>query len=261
MITWFIFALLFIVIFALNMIHIEQYGFTGYLKFIKTPVPWCTLLGMVVGYFGIPVLNPALVNNWVWDHPYGFHRASILIFGALGCLVGLFFTYCFRKNLGRIANLWVTGMISLALLVGTIGVYRFQANHESTMWTQINTGFILTMGVSRDHLTISNSQQNQLIGTQIIKASVYMEDAYKFGESRYQKLNIVASALSEAGVNLVTQNNPEQLQESIQFINQTGTIIKNEIRDQSYPNKTAHFQQILNRISDKIPKDFDKAWN
>ena len=48
---------------------------------IRSPIPWGVLLGIIVGYFGIPVLMPGFENRWsnyVWYQPYGFYATSIL---------------------------------------------------------------------------------------------------------------------------------------------------------------------------------------
>ena len=70
-----------------------------------------------------------------------------------------------------------------------------------------------------------------------IQAGVNVGSSSLFGQDQYQKLSSIASAFSEAGYYMVSQNDKEKLQESIHFVNLSGTVIK-QIGNQSYPNKT-----------------------
>lgn len=228
------------------------------MKFIKSLITWCTLLGLVVGYFGIPVHPPAYAM-WVWNRPNGFHIASILMFGTLGCLVGLFFHYWIWKRLERESALWLTGIVSLALVFGTIGVFRYQAYNETVMWSEVNLGFVRTLGVSRDNVSSTNGGIQMIQAGADIQAGVNMGSSNLFGQDQYQKLSSIASAFSEAGYYMVSQNDKEKLQESIQFVNQSGAIIK-QIGNQSYPNKTNNLDEVISKIYNDIPNDFDKSW-
>jgi hypothetical protein len=228
------------------------------LRFVKSPITLCIVFGLVVGYFGIPV-HPSAYGMWVWNRPYGFHMASMLIFGTLGFSVGLFLHYWIRKSLDRESGLWIAGIFSLALVFGTIGVFRYQANNETVMWTEINTGFVRVLEVYRDNKTNPDGGIPMLQAGADIQAGTNMGGSKLFGQDSYQKLSSIASAFSEAGYYMVSQKDQEKLQESIQFANQSGAIIK-QIGNQSYPNKTNNFDETILKIYDLIPKDFDKTW-
>lgn len=129
------------------------------MKWIKSPIPWSTLLGMVVGNFGIPIYLrgevPNTVTGWVWNRPDGFHTASIAIVGTLGFLVGVAFHFGFGKHFTKRTSVWITSMLSFVLVWGTIGVFGYQAYQESAMWTKMNQGFsdvwAVTTSMSRSH--------------------------------------------------------------------------------------------------------------
>jgi hypothetical protein len=230
------------------------------LKSIKSSITWCTVLGLVVGYFGIPV-HPAAYAMWVWNRPYGLHIASILIFGTLGCLVGLFFHYWIWERLNREVALWITAVFSLALVFGTIGVFRYQAYNETVMWTEVNTGFVRTLAASRDNVTNTDEGIQMTQAGADIQAGVTMAGRSGiniFGRDESQKLSSIASAFSEAGYYVVSQNK-DKLQESIQFVKQSGAII-GQINNQSYPNKTNHLEEITSKIYNLIPDDFVEGW-
>lgn len=228
------------------------------MKFMKSPVTWWTLFGMVVGYFGIPVVPRGYIM-WVWNRPYGFHIASILILGTLGCLVGLFFHYWIWKRLDREAALWIAGIFSLALVLGAIGVFRYQAYNETVMWTEVNMGFVRTMGVSRENVTNTDKGIQMLQAGADLQAGANMGGIKLFSQDQYQELSSIASAFSEAGYFMVSQKDKEKLKESIQFVNQSGAII-GQIGNQSYPNKTNNLERIMSKIYNLIPNGFDKSW-
>lgn len=241
---------------------LDMGGFS-HLKLIKSFIVWGTITGLVIGYYGIPVLIPGYANNWhnwVWNQPDGFYVVSILFFGTLGCSVGVFLHLWIRKRLDRRAMTWMTGVFSVALLVGTIGVYRHHAYNESIKWTQINLGFVRTMAASEANLSVSTANRDRSIGAQLIQAGSDMGTGDNFGALRGQQLGHVASALSEAGYYMVTQQDEEKFRESIKFVNQAGAIIKAAIGNQSYSQKTKHFHEILTKINKEIPPDFDKTW-
>jgi hypothetical protein len=223
---------------------------------MKSSITWCTVLGLVVGYFGIPV-HPAAYTMWVWNRPYGFHFASILIFGSLGCLVGAFIHYWIWKRLDREVALWITAMISLALVFGTIGVFRYQAYNETVMWTEVNLGFVRAMAVSRDNVMNTDGGIQMTQAGADIQAGVTMAGRSGiniFGRDESQKLSAIASAFSEAGYYMVSQDK-DKLQESLQFVKQSGAILR-QMGNQSYPNKTNHLDEITSKIYNLIPKDF-----
>lgn len=225
---------------------------------IKSPITWTTLLGLVVGYFGIPVRVPAYVM-WVWNRPYKFHIASILILGVLGCLIGLFFHYWKWKLLERESALWITGIVSVAFVIGIIGVFRYQASNETVMWSEVNLGFVRTLGVYRDTVSARSGGVEMIQAAADIQAGVDMGGREFFGQDQYQKLSSIASAFSEAGHYMVSQVDQQKLQESIQFVNQAGAVIK-QIGNQSYPNRTNNLDEVVSQIYKDIPNDFDKTW-
>ncbi|QSO48485.1 hypothetical protein [Alicyclobacillus mengziensis] len=227
------------------------------MKVIKSPIWWCTLFGLVVGYFGIPVRVPAYVM-WMWNQPYGFRIASIFVLGTVGCLVGLFFHYWKWKRLDRGVSMWVLGISSLALIVGTIGFFRYQAHKETVMWTKVNLGFVRAMGVSQDNPTNTDAGIQMLKAGADIQAGADMGGIARFGRDRYQKLSSIASAFSEAGYFMVSQNK-EKSQEAIKFAHKAGSIIR-KIGNQSYPNETKNLNEVISEINRDIPSDFDKGW-
>lgn len=227
------------------------------LRFFKSPITWFTLLGLVVGYFGIPVRVPAYVM-WVWNRPYGFHIASIMVFGTLGCLVGLFFHYWIRKQLERESALWITGFVSLALVFGTIGVFRYQTHNEIVMWSEVNLGFVRASGVSTNNAINADGGIQLIKAGADIQAGVDMGGVEFFGQEQYKKLSAIASAFSEAGRYIGSQTKTEKLQESVQFVNQSGAILK-QIGNQSYPNRTNHLDEVVSKIYNDIPNDFDTS--
>lgn len=228
------------------------------MKVIKSPIPWCTLLGMVIGYFGIPVRVPAYVM-WMWNQPYGFRVASILVLGTVGCLVGLLFHYWKWKRLDREVTTWALGISGLALVVGTIGVFSYQAHNETVMWTKVNLGFVRTLGVSQDNVTNTDGGIQMLQAGADIQAGADMGGIERFGRDRYNKLSAIASAFSEAGYFMVSQKDKEKLEESIQFVHKAGAIIR-KIGNQSYPNETKNLDEVISEINRDIPNDFDKSW-
>lgn len=228
------------------------------MRFIKSPITLCTVLGLVVGYFGIPVHPPAYAM-WVWNRPYGFHIASMLILGTLGCSVGLFLHYWIRKRIDRQAGLWIAGIFSLALVFGTIGVFQYQAYNETVMWTEVNTGFVRVLEVYRDNATNPDDGIKMLQAGADIQAGANMGGGQLFGQDSSQKLSSIASAFSEAGYYIVSQKNKEKLQEAIQFASQSGAIIR-QIGNQSYSNKTNNFEKTISKIYNLIPNDYDKTW-
>lgn len=228
------------------------------MKIIKSPILWCTLLGLVVGYFGIPVRVPAYVM-WMWNEPHGFRVASILVLGTVGCLAGLFFHYWKWKHLGREGAMWALAISVLALIVGAIGVFRYEAHNETVMWTKVNLGFVRAMGVSQDHPTNADAGIQMLQAGDDIKAGADMGGIARFGRDRYNKLSSIASAFSEAGYFMISQKDKERLQESIQFAQKAGAIIR-KIGNQSYPNETKNLDEVISEINRDIPNDFDKSW-
>ncbi|QQE78831.1 hypothetical protein [Alicyclobacillus sp. SO9] len=235
------------------------------MKFVKSSmIPLGTVIGLLAGYCGIPVPIPGYSNNWhnwVWNQPYGFYVASIILLGALGWLAGVFFHSWIWKHSNSKSMMWVTGILGIALLLGTIGVYRHHAYNESIKWTQINLGFVRTLDASEANLSPSTPNKDRSIGTQIIQAGSDMGSGDNFKSPQYPLLGHVASALSEAGYYMVTQQDKRKFRESIAFVNDAGSMIKNVVgNQQSYPNKTKHFQELLKKINSEIPKDFDKSW-
>lgn len=244
----------------------------GPFKLTKSPIPWCTLLGMIVGYLGIPVFDAGYaqdtVAGWVWDRPYGFHIASIAILGTLGFLVGLVFHYGFRKPLDRRAAVWITSISSVVLALGIIGIFRYQAEQESVMWTKVNRGFSDAWAVSTE---ISRGDRNtpmqgyyMIRAGADIQAGASMGGIERFGHNRYQELSAISSAFSEAGYFMVSQKNTEKLKESNQFVHKSGSIIRQMVTgDQSYPKPTNHFNEVISKIDHDIPNDYGRpgAWN
>ena len=228
------------------------------LRFIKSPITLGIVLGLVVGYFGIPV-HLSAYEMWIWNRPYGFHIASMLVFGTLGCLVGLFFHYWIWKRLDRKAGLWITGIFSLALVFGTVGFFQYQAYNETVMWSDVNTGFVRVLAVYREQVTNPDRGIQLIQAGADIQAGANMGGSQLFGQVNYQKLSDIASAFSEAGYYMILQKDKEKLQESIQFANQSGSTI-GQIGNQSYPNRTNHFEGIISKIVHLIPNDFYKTW-
>ena len=227
------------------------------MKLIKSPISLFTVLGLVIGYFGIPVRLPAYAM-WVWSRPYGFHIASMLMFGTIGCLVGLFFHYWIWKRLDREAGMWITGIFSLVLVFGTVGFFQYQAFNETVMWSDVNTGFVRVLAY-KEQVTSPDRGIQMIQAGADIQAGANMGGRQLFGQVNYQKLIDIASAFSEAGYYIILHKDNDKLKESIQFANQSGAIIT-QIGNQSYPNRTNHLEEIISKIDKLIPNDFQKTW-
>lgn len=120
------------------------------MKVLRSPGFWGLIVGIVIGYYGIPVLLPNAINQWVWQRPIGFTTASIFAFGALGYFVGSFIQKWIEIRSGTGNAMLVYGLSALALLIGVIGFYRFEAANTDTVWTTVSTGLSRAYGVGEN---------------------------------------------------------------------------------------------------------------
>ena len=229
------------------------------LKLSRSPLTWGTLVGMTLGYFGIPAYVPAY-SMWVWHRPYGFHVASILILGTVGCLMGSFVHYGMRKGANRRDAMWTMATLILVLLGGTIGISEHQARNETVIWSELNTGFVRVLGAAQDNRSTFTEGIWMIKAGADIQAGADMGGVKRFGQKRYQQLTSIASAFAETGYNLLSATDKSNAQESLQFVKQAGSTIKREIGNQSYPNRTNHLNQLLSEIVSYIPPDYQRFW-
>ncbi|MCY0903283.1 MAG: hypothetical protein OWU32_14075 [Firmicutes bacterium] len=223
------------------------------MRSLKSPITWFTLAGMLIGYFGIPVAVPGY-TMWTWARPYGFHVASVLIFGSVGCLVGLLIHNWIWKDTQRNSVLWTLAVASLVLSFGIIGVFRDQAYNETVMWGYVNSGLVKAMAAARSGTTNLDRGFDLTQAGDQLQAGETMGGPQVFGQSD-QKLNSVAMAFTQAGFFLISHENKEKLAESIHFVSECGAIIR-QMGNQSYPVRTNHFTRIIELLYKVIPADY-----
>lgn len=233
------------------------------MKVLRSPILWGIVVGVAVGGYGIPVLLPNTTNQWVWTSPAGFAAASIFAFGTLGFLFGSFIQEWFNARNGGGNAMWGYGLCSLALLIGLIGFYRFEAANADTMWNQVSTGLGRTFGAATN---LSNGHPSQdtirAQGTSLIMAAADIGGAGRYFGRHRQTMSMerVSSALTQAGDYLVALQNEQQVIDVEKFIDQSKAVIQDSLRANHNTYTPASMQEILDKVSALIPPEFQQDW-
>lgn len=233
------------------------------MKIFRSWIVWGSLIGIVIGYSGLPVPVPGYARLWVWHHPIGFRVASIFALGTLGYLVGSFIEQVSKARRGLENEVLASGISTLALFIGLVGFYRFDAANTDTMWTQVRVG-LSRISAAADSLSGSKPTHTtiQSQGASIIMAAADIGGASQyFGRhSQESSMQSVASASSQAGYLMETSKDPKRITDVIKFLAKTSDIIDTSVRSHSGAMTPASMQQILNQISTIIPSELQQSW-
>lgn len=233
------------------------------MKVFRSPVFWGSLVGIVIGYYGIPDLLPNTTNQWVWQHPVGFTTASIFAFGTLGYLAGSFILKWLEIRNGTGNAMLAYGLSALALLIGVIGFYRFEAANTDTVWSQVSTGLSRAFGVAKN---LTNGVPSPDIirgqGTSLIIAAADIGGAGRYFGRHRQNMSMerVSSALTQAGYYLVVPQSEQQVIDAENFINQVEAVIQDSVRVNHDRLTPASMQKILDKVSAIVPSEFQQDW-
>lgn len=233
------------------------------MRIFRSPVLWGILVGIAIGYSGFPVPVPNYARLWVWHHPTGFRIASIFVLGTLGYMVGSFIQQVIKARRGAENVVLASGISALALLIGLVGFYRFDAANTDTMWSQVRLGLSRASGAA---INLSEGKPTQETihsqGTSVIMAAADIGSAslYFGRHSQEPSMQSVSSALSQAGYQLSMSQNPKQAADAIKFLSKTRNIIDTSLRSHNESLTPESMQQVLNQISAIIPSELQQSW-
>lgn len=233
------------------------------MKIFRSAIVWGSLVGIVIGYSGFPVPVPNYARLWVWHQPVGFRVVSIFALGTLGYLVGSFIQQVIKARRGSEHAALAIGISALALLIGLVGFYRFDAANTDTMWSQVRLGLSRASGAA---INLSQGKPTQDTihsqGTSAIMAAADIGSAslYFGRHSQEPSMQTVSSALSQAGYQLTMSKNAKQAADAIKFLSKTRNIIDTSLRSHNESLTPESMQQVLNQISAIIPSELQQSW-
>lgn len=215
-----------------------------------------TIVGVTIGYIGIPVVVPNTSAHWVWTTPFGYRAASVFVFGTLGYLVGSCVKACILKNATLI---WSYGITSITLLIGLLGFYRLDTASNDTMWSLVATGLERTDGVS---MNIAHGDPVHSQGTSLIMAASDIGSAAQYFDIHRQDLNMerVSSALAQAAYYMTGDQDPKATAVAKEYIDQSAPIIESGLRNLRFVSDPIALQNVINKMSAIIPSELQQPW-
>jgi|GEM_PF-5968839 len=230
------------------------------IRIFRTSTFWGTVAGVIIGYVGIPVPVPAM-HYWMWEHPSGYCVPSVLVFGTVGCLVGIGVQRASGKVMPRRIAVAVLGTCSLALVLGLVGFYRLEASNQDAMWTLARLGLERVSGVSQNlSKQTADLQVKRGYGEELVVAGADVGAASHIASPYNINLNLdeLAGALNQAGYNLILGTDTQTAQK---FATEIGELVDQTAQGTRGQLTNATVAQILEQAIKDVPPAYSNGWS
>lgn len=261
--TWFIvvmavFVAAMLVIFFTRRLEPRWEWLRETMMVLRSPIIWGAVVGVLVGIRGIPVVIPGTGAIWVWAMPSGAYVASVTGFGVAGCLVGAVIQFWSRRVVSWKIGIWAFGVPALALLIGTVGLYRMHAQLQNS------TRYLSNMGLSGipataailDSQDSTQQDMNRAAGW-LIRAGADLGAASQFksasgARASYQE---VGDGLSNAGYTILLSRNSKHVQQAEKYVDDVDAIVKHA--EKMYPRQPlGDIPGLVNQIASITPQSY-----
>ncbi len=231
------------------------------MQVLKRGALWGAVIGIVVGILGIDIKVP-YSYQWQWLHPAGFYTLSIVLLGSFGTVVGWLAEQIIRRSPHK-TFLWITAVLSLALAIGTISLYRSQILIRQAFWQPPTVGLVEVSRIQDDlqpgHPHKEYRQAGVLMG--IVGADIVAPQQMASSLGVSVNFNSLAFALNQAGIKVATDPNRANVAAARKLCAAVVHWMDHDWRRDKAPGITPEVvSQVMRQMAHRVPANDQWGW-